>query len=82
MPYDELVKMPGGGHAFVRFSGRRPKPKPCAFCGQPSSKLCDMPLLHGKTCDKPLCEAHAVRQGPDVDWCPDHGNATDHQENA
>ena len=51
------------------------RPKPCAICGQRSSKLCDFPLtgrLAGQTCSRPLCVACAVHQKPDLDFCPVH----------
>jgi hypothetical protein len=31
--------------------GRSKTPKPCHFCGQPGSRLCDWPVGKGKTCD-------------------------------
>lgn len=80
----EHVKMPGGITAIVCSRGRRgKKPKACAFCGKPSSLLCDFkrraPEISGgvqrlvdKTCDKPLCVACAVSVGEDLDHCPDH----------
>lgn len=73
MPHDELVKMPDGGYAFVRFSGpRRPRHK-CSACAAPWATLqCDFPIAGGKTCDKHLCRGCGVRKGKNVDWCPDH----------
>jgi len=51
--------------------GPRKAPK-CAFCNQPSTKLCDYPLTKGRTCDTPMCDEHAKRQGVNLDTCPDH----------
>ena len=57
--------------------GRKRLP-PCKFCqvngGKvvPSNKLCDFPVGHGKTCDAPMCDAHATNLGTDVDVCPIH----------
>lgn len=36
--------------------------------------LCDFPLYgkaQGRTCSRPLCEAHRVRDG-ELDYCPTH----------
>lgn len=76
------VPLPGGITAIVCSRGRR-RPRSCAHCGKPSSKLCDferkVPEIRDgqqrlvvKTCDKPLCDACAVSVGPDRDYCPDH----------
>jgi hypothetical protein len=68
-----VVKLPNGAAMIV--CGLRPRPKPCSHpgCGvRHASKLCDWPLGAGKTCDKPLCERHAVEVGPDRHYCPDH----------
>ena len=51
---------------------REPRNRPCRFCGNPSSKLCDYPVSNGKTCDAPLCPACAVHIEPDTDYCPNH----------
>ncbi len=61
------------------------KPKPCAYCGKPSSKLCDFVIGYGpgespstpgmaaaKTCDKPICGACSVHTEPDTDICRRH----------
>jgi hypothetical protein len=73
----ETVKLPGGITAIVCGRGRK-KPKPCICCGKPSTKLCDFRTgerTHAQgwiTCDKPLCDACAVRGGTNIDYCPDH----------
>lgn len=37
-----------------------------------SGFFCDWPTSAGKTCDLPLCEAHAVQIGPNKHHCPAH----------
>jgi hypothetical protein len=51
-------------------------------CLEPHTKLCDWPVAGGKTCDKRLCDGHAVSGGPDLDYCPGHeaGYDQDHGE--
>lgn len=72
----EWVKLPGGGVAHVRTSGR--KPKFCPFCKErPATKLCDFRIKvgdvgHTRTCDAPICEQCATIVGPDRDYCPVH----------
>jgi hypothetical protein len=53
---------------------RRSRPKRCSHkdCKAPGTKLCDWPIGDGKTCDKPLCDRHAVRVGDDTDYCRGH----------
>lgn len=57
--------------AVVCSRGQRRPPK-CAFCDQLSTKLCDYPVTQHKTCDAPICNAHAKKQGKNLDTCPDH----------
>ena len=67
-----LVKLPGGGSALVRMSSRRPQR--CWFCEKRSALLCDFPVARdgrAATCDKPLCEKCAVKNGK-LDFCPNH----------
>lgn len=57
-------------------------PKACAghilrdgkevLCLAISGYLCDHPDGGGRTCDKPLCEAHAHQVGPDKHYCQQH----------
>lgn len=53
----------------------------CRWCGRPSTKLCDYPLssrgelADGKTCDAPMCDAHARNAGPNKDLCPEHAKS-------
>ena len=49
---------------------RRRRPK-CTFCDRRAPLLCDQPMKDGKTCDKPLCSACAVKEGS-LDLCPTH----------
>jgi len=69
----ELVQLPSGGEAII--CGQRSKPKKCA-CGKPATRLCDGPRMKrnrlGDTCDRPLCDEHAVRVDADHDLCPKH----------
>lgn len=51
---------------------RGPRAKPCAYCRTPHAKLCDHVLPNGRTCDRPLCAAHAFHVGPGLDYCPPH----------
>lgn len=43
-----------------------------ARCGRIGDLLCDFPVGDGKTCDRPLCEHHAVEVAPDMHYCPAH----------
>lgn len=44
----------------------------CLQCGDVAGYLCDYPVGRGKTCDRPLCEYHAVEIGPGIHYCPTH----------
>lgn len=44
----------------------------CAECGDCSSFLCDYPVGDSKTCDRPLCEAHANPVAPNMHYCTAH----------
>lgn len=66
----EKVDLLGGGFAIICSRGRQ---RSCAYCRLPGIKLCDGPgAKKGKTCDTPMCEAHAFHSGPEVDYCLDH----------
>lgn len=62
----------GGTVAIV--CGPRPRRKRCA-CGETAPFLCDWKLGKGKTCDTPVCKAHAKQVGPDKHLCPAHAEA-------
>jgi hypothetical protein len=68
----EIVTLPGGGRAIVRYSGRRLPRCEMPGCRRPAERQCDYPIAAGKTCDRYLCRDHAVRQGRNRDFCPDH----------
>jgi len=73
-----------GGHDAIICGG--PKKRLCEFCKrQYATKQCDFPierLVKGRypdkmvrrkgTCDAWMCNACAVAQGPNVDYCPPH----------
>ncbi len=66
----------GNVTAIACSRGHRSRPPRCSVkgCVRESTKLCDFPLGKNETCDKPLCNAHAVPVGGfgDRDFCPDH----------
>lgn len=73
------LKLPNGTVAHVNMPKARAKK--CVVCGHASSKLCDFvvsppeQITHKKTCDKPLCDIHAVHvPGKDVDYCGEHAD--------
>ena len=43
-----------------------------ARCADVGTLLCDFPIGVGKTCNMPLCEAHAFEVAPDLHYCPGH----------
>jgi len=83
MPFYQL---PGLGVVHMKGRGL---PKPCVAqvwrdgaqetCAAPSAFLCDGDEGGGRTCDKPLCEAHAIEIARNRHHCPDcfqiHGKA-------
>lgn len=73
------------GTVMICFHGRsRSRPvKLCYFCDKPSTKLCDFKWKHSQitkgvqhqvtsTCNRPLCDNHAVEVGHDIDYCHTH----------
>lgn len=69
----EKVKFDDGTVAIVCTRGQRRVF--CRWCARPRTKLCDYPLRgakKGKTCDAPLCDAHAREVGPNQHYCPPH----------
>jgi hypothetical protein len=73
------VRLPGGGVAIVCGRGMRPRRR--CRCGCDATLECDwkvggMPIGRGvKTCDAPICSAHAFEVGPDKHLCPAHVTA-------
>ncbi len=73
----ESVSLPDGTVAIV--CGVRHRPAPCAYCGHPSTVLCDGPprmdhrrALQPTTCDRPLCARCAIHVPPNQDFCREH----------
>lgn len=67
----------------VHVKGSKKLPKPCVaqigisslhaeetYCLAWSAYLCDGPGEAGRTCDKPLCVAHATQIGKNKHLCP------------
>lgn len=44
----------------------------CAQCAAASEVLCDYPVGEGLTCDRSLCQTHAVTVGEDLHYCSAH----------
>lgn len=63
------LKLPGGGVAIVKHAA--PRAKRCS-CGDRAPFLCDWKMGQDKTCDKPMCAAHALEVAPDKHLCRDH----------
>jgi hypothetical protein len=54
--------------------GPSKKAKPCAFCGKPSTRLCDGKWVLGgikAPCNKPICDVHRKALPGDRDYCPE-----------
>lgn len=65
------------GPVTVIVCGRRDRRRKCSFCTSDSRLECDYPTSAraSGTCDKPLCQRHAKRVGPNRDYCHDHETA-------
>ena len=65
-----MIKLNESGEPVVIICSR---PSRCAYCEQVHTKLCDF-VQDGKTCDTPMCAAHAWRPdaNKDVDYCRLH----------
>jgi len=48
-------------------AGKEPHP-----CMAISGFLCDWPTAKGRTCDRALCDAHAMPVGKNKHYCPEH----------
>lgn len=70
----DIINMPGGGRAFVRYSGRR---WPRCKCGAVATLLCDfeLPGKGGRTCDAKLCARCTSSPAPEIDLCAEHAAA-------
>lgn len=62
------------GVTFLICGRGLPQQPSCRYCANTSTKLCDFPVGNGKTCDAPICDAHASSVGPDRDLCPKHAS--------
>lgn len=62
------------GNAIVCTRARLHK---CAACDQVAQYQCDWKLGAGKTCDRHLCDRHALEVAPDKHLCPEHQRAYD-----
>lgn len=69
--YRNLLRPPGGsGVTFMTGDlGDHCGNDDCADVGL---FLCDYPVGHGKTCDRPLCDLHAHKVGEDMHYCSTH----------
>jgi hypothetical protein len=68
----------GDGFAIICNRGKRWPRCSVPGCDRLAPKLCDYPCPRKKsgTCDAKLCNAHAVVQGEDRDFCPPHAKHT------
>lgn len=60
------------GNAIVCGRGVKPPKPPCAYCGEPSTRLCDEELRPGLTCDVPMCDKHTTARPKGKDYCRSH----------
>jgi hypothetical protein len=58
------------GISAIVCTGRQRR-KRCA-CGAVAPYLCDWKMGAGKTCDRPICQAHAEEVAKDKHLCPEH----------
>lgn len=74
-------KFPDGTDYHVHFgtAGNKKAAPPClckredqSHCGIPAPFLCDWKVGGGKTCDRPMCDAHAFQVDTDKHLCPQH----------
>jgi len=64
-----FTKLPNGAKAII--CGKLGKH--CADCGDVGTNLCDYPVgARGRTCDRPICEAHSHEIGPNMHYCETH----------
>lgn len=46
--------------------------EPCSDCNWIHEYLCDFPVGNDKTCDRLMCEEHAMRISDDIHYCHTH----------
>jgi hypothetical protein len=66
----ERIKF-GDGDIGLICGGRHSRPLFCA-CGRSATALCDWKMGADKTCDRPICEAHAKQVARGKHLCPEH----------
>lgn len=64
-------RTPDGTAVHINF-GRGKGPPPCKECGWIGQFQCDWKIGEGKTCDKYICEKHALQVADDKHLCPEH----------
>jgi hypothetical protein len=74
-----------GALMHLKLSGKAKNTKACrevidldgkkALCLGIGAFLCDHRMDDGKTCDRPLCDAHAMQVGPNRHLCHEHAAA-------
>lgn len=64
-----IIDIPGGRAFLCGELGPHCAEPGCADVG---TTLCDFPVSDGKTCDRPLCRAHAFEAAPEVHYCLGH----------
>lgn len=67
----DSTSIPG---AILCSRGRRSR-KTCSECTRLATKMCDFPIERAgrvRTCDRDLCDVHAISQGEDRDYCTFH----------
>lgn len=67
----ETLPQCSAGTKYVELPGAGGSISPTDCCPEAATLLCDYATAIGATCDRPICEACAVRVG-DEDWCPHH----------
>ena len=74
----ETIQIPGAGTAIVCTRSRRSIPT-CSIdgCQGRATLLCDADTTRAgraRTCDAPICAAHATTVGHDLHHCPKHAH--------
>jgi hypothetical protein len=78
------IRLPDGTVAHVKFANS--PAKKCRWCGLPCTKLCDFEVsspqqvTHRRTCDAPMCDAHAKHISHEIDYCPAHAAKSETSE--